>query len=393
MGSAAVADASVAGCVVLATCNRFEVYLEAADGTDPGVAAKAAVQAVANMTGLSHATTTDVLRLLVGARPVAEHLFAVASGLDSMVVGEREVAGQVRRALEVARTDGTTSPMLERLFQSASRASRAVGAGTGLGSSGRSVAAVALDLAADALADGDDDPLVGARVLVIGTGAFARATVKVLRRRGAARIVVHSPSGRSVVPVDEPQLAVVPGDGLVDALAQADLVVGCSGVRGPVVGPEELHVARRSGRAGRSLVLVDLALRHDIDPAVADVPGVTLIDLVTVQERAGLGTPVIVAGQQIVAVHARRFADRIAELEVVPAVVALRSHVHALVDAEVARLPAASRAEVEPVARRIAAQMLHEASERARELARRGEGRAYRAAVELLVGADPSGEG
>ena len=144
VGPAVVADAALDGCVVLATCNRFELYLDAVDGRAE-VAAKAAADAVAHATGLPPDDVAHALRPRTGMFPVAQHLFGVASGLDSMVVGEREVAGQVRRALTSARAQGTTSSDLERLFQWASRTSRAVGAGTSLGSSGRSVVAVALD--------------------------------------------------------------------------------------------------------------------------------------------------------------------------------------------------------------------------------------------------------
>lgn len=404
VGPAAVADASVAGCVVLATCNRFELYLDAVEGTAPDVAAKAAVDAVAGATGLPADDVAHALRPRTGMFPVAQHLFGVASGLDSMVVGEREVAGQVRRALASAREDGTTSSDLERLFQWASRASRAVGAGTSLGSSGRSVVAVALDLAGDALgaalAPDDaarnvaqdaapDDALAGRRALVVGTGTYARAVLSALERRGVHDVTIYSPSGRAAELAAARGLAAVPDGGLVDALAAADLVVTCSGALGPVLGPDDVRAARPDGRP---VAIVDLALRHDVDPAVARVPGVTFVDLGTVQQHAGYVAPEVADGWQIVAEHAARFADTLSDRDVVPAVVALRAYVHEVLDDELRR-SRVSAPETERALRRFAGRLLHTSAVRARVHARRGTGAAYREAVETLLGVELDDDG
>jgi glutamyl-tRNA reductase len=368
-------DASIIGCVVLATCNRFELYLDARDAE---VAAKAAVHAVVEATGLPSDDVASVLRVRRGARDVAEHLFGVAAGLESMVVGEREVAGQVRRALAAARADGTTTPALERLFQTASRASRAVVARTGLGSGGRSVVTVALDLAAR------DLPLAGARVLLIGTGSYASAAVGALTARGVGRITVHSPSGRADDFARGRGLGVV--ERLADGLADADLVVGCSGAAGPVLGADDVRAARAAG--GGPSVLVDLALRHDVDPAVRTV-GLPVIDLATVREHVA---PLEVGGaRRVVAEHAARFEATLAEQELVPALVALRAHVHDLLEDELRR----TRAEgtpIEPALRRFAARLLHLPAVRARDHARRGEAAAYRDAVETLLGLGRDGD-
>jgi glutamyl-tRNA reductase len=367
-------DASITGCVVLATCNRFELYL---DVRDAEVAAKAATHAVAEATGLPSDHLASVLRVRRGARDVAEHLFGVAAGLESMVVGEREVAGQVRRALAAARTDGTTTPALERLFQTASRASRAV-ARTGLGTGGRSVVTVALDLAAR------DLPLAGARVLLIGTGSYARAAVGALAARGVGRITVHSPSGRAGDFARGRGLGVV--ERLVDGLADADLVVGCSGAAGPVLGIDDVRAARAAG--GGPSVLVDLALRHDVDPAVRTV-GLPVIDLATVRQHVA---PLEVGeARRVVAEHAARFEATLAEQELVPVVVALRAHVQDLLEDEIRR----TRAEgtpIEPALRRFAARLLHLPAVQARDHARRGEADAYRDAVVTLLGLSLDGE-
>ncbi|WP_231494979.1 glutamyl-tRNA reductase [Cellulomonas sp. KRMCY2] len=406
VGSTVVSDSqAITGCVVLATCNRFEVYLDTGaaadrpDGVDDEVVA-AAIAAIAKASGLRTADVAAALQ--AGSGPaVARHLFAVASGLDSMVVGEREVAGQVRRALQAARAQGTTSPRLERLFQTASRTSRAVGSRTGLAGTGRSVVGVALDLATHELARHDLD-LVHARVLLVGTGSYAGASLTALRARGAQDLVVHSPSGRAAeFAADRGLAAVVPGT-LPDELARADVVVSCSGALGPVIDTAMVAAARErstgaDGRA-RPVVLVDLALRHDIDPRVVGLPGVRLIDLAAVQRHSpATVTPAVEAGRLIVAERAADFERELDEQLLVPAVVALRGHVDQVLEAEVERVRLLARAkgadpasveQVERSLRRFAAAVLHTPSVRAREHARAGRHAEYRAGLEALFGID-----
>ncbi len=177
-GDAARAD-GVRGAVVLATCNRFEAYLDVEDDVDAAAVVLGA---------LSASTGDDAQALAVTARAlsgndVVQHLFAVTAGLESMVVGEDEISGQVQRALTAARADGTSSRELERLFQRAARTSRDVRAATDLGGAGRSVARLALDLAGSRIAD-----WAGERILVVGTGRYAATTIAALRARGAADI-------------------------------------------------------------------------------------------------------------------------------------------------------------------------------------------------------------
>lgn len=372
VGAAVVADASIAGCVVLATCNRFELYL---DSPEPEIGRKAAVQVVAEATGLTIDDAADALQPVAGERAVAEHLFAVASGLESMVVGEREITGQVRRALTAARAGGTTTPTLERLFQTASRASRVVMARTGLGRSGRSLVAVALDVAAQ------EAPFVGARVLLIGTGSYARTAVGALRAHHVGRIAVHSASGRAGELAEALDLDVA-GD-LADELAAADVVVGCSGAAGHVIGVPELRAAQAA--TGGPGVLVDLALRHDIDPAVREL-GVPLIDLATV--RRHVEPPEVAQARDVVAAEAEEFAAALAEAELVPVVVALRGRVHAILEEELRRLPPDHGPEAEAALRRFAARLLHTPVVRARDHARRGRSAEYRDAVETLLGVE-----
>ncbi|KGM08725.1 glutamyl-tRNA reductase, partial [Cellulomonas bogoriensis 69B4 = DSM 16987] len=401
VGTEVVADShEITGCVVLATCNRFEVYLDVAEscrGTDDALAAVTAT--VARTSGLAVADVRDSLQARVGA-DVAQHLFAVASGLDSMVVGEREVAGQVRRALHTARAQRTTSPRLERLFQTASRTSRAVGARTGLAGTGRSVVGVALDIAGHVLADEGLD-LAHARVLLIGTGSYAGASVTALQARGVRDVAVHSPSGRAAVFAAERDLEAVDPGTLPDQLARADVVLSCSGALGPVIDTDMVVAARRaateSGGRPRPVVLIDLALHHDIDPKVAGVDGVHLVDLATVQQHSPTTvTPAVTAGLDIVDRAAQEFEAGLAELEVVPAVVALRTEVDRTVRAEVdrvrARAGAEAAAQVERSLRRVTAALMHGPTVRAREHARAGQVDRYRDGVEAVFGVTlPSG--
>lgn len=448
VASTVVADSpEITGCIVLATCNRFELYLDVADGgpvgsavagpaVSPaaddaarlGEAASVATDVVARLGGMDPERIATLLRPVIGP-DVARHLFAVASGLDSMVVGEREVAGQVRRALRAARADGTTSSVLERLFQAASGTARAVGSRTGLAGRGRSVVGVALDLAGTALAgplsagtgpaglaattgptpsDGPEQPgdrsggrepgLAHGRALLIGTGSYAGATVSALRARGVASIAVYSPSGRAEAFAADRGLTPVPADGLVRAMGEAELVVCCSGTRGPAIDAamvrEARHATAPSGRP-RPLVLVDLALRHDVAPDVADVPGVHLIDLAVVQQHAPEVTPALQEGYAVVAERAAEFEAELAERSLAPAVVALREHVGRVLEAEVARLRVARRRAgasdetdasdlTERSLRRFAATILHTPAVRAREHARAGTDQAYRDALASL---------
>lgn len=402
VGREIVADSpDVTGCVVLATCNRFEVYVDHADGdgdAPPGELLEdgvpvALAQAVAAAVATASGTCAD--DVAEGLRPrsgddVARHLFAVASGLDSMVVGEREVAGQVRRALAAARSEATTTAHLERLFQTASRTSRAVGSRTALGAAGRSVVGVALDIVAERVG------LRGASVLLVGTGSYAGASLAALRARGAHDVAVHSPSGRGEQFAAERGVDVVTHAGLADALARADVVVSCSGAHGVVVDVEAVRTARarRGGSDGgpRPLAVVDLALRHDVDPAVRDVPGVLLVDLQAVQRHAPTVVgPEVERGWAIVEEAVRDFGAALAETAADPAVVALRRHVDALVAAELDRVratgaDAATVADVERSVRRLAARILHRPTVLARASARQGRHAEHREALTRVFG-------
>ena len=384
LGPAVVVSPSVSGAVVLPTCNRFEVYVEAQDAES---ARSVVVAALARTSGLTAAEVSDALEVFEGDEAV-RHLLSVATGLESMVVGEREISGQVRRAHADARAGSHLSPHLDRLFQSALRTSRVVASSTGLGTSGRSVVSVALDLA--------DATVVwaGARVVVIGTGALADAAVGAMQGRGALVAGVYSPSGRASEFARMHGLEEIADSELHEAVRNADVVLSCSGGEGLVL----TAAAVSASRAGvpSELTIIDLALWRDVEPEVASLPGVHMVDLETVGAQAPEeSVNAIEAARSIVAHAVARFQDESRTLD--PAIVALREHVFGLLEREVARLqpsPGADEAAIakaeaaEDALRHFAKTLLHLPTVRAREHAAAGESERYLAAIRALYGID-----
>lgn len=385
----------VRGAVVLVTCNRVEAYLDVESAEHVPGAVDRVVAVVGSSAGAPAEEVRGALRVRTGA-DVPRHLFAVASGLDSMVVGEREVAGQVRRAFVRAQEHGVTTGDLERLFATAARASRTVEAHAGLGALGRSVVGVALDLAEPHLR-----PWAEVRALLVGTGSYAGVSLAALRARGCADVAVFSATGRAEEFALTRDVRPVPEDGLPAALTAADLVVACSGTQNPLLDVPLLEAAGsgatqpgpgvpdRGARRSGPRVVVDLALRHDVDPEVARVPGLVLVDLAAVRAAApAVREEQVARAAAIVDTAAEQYEGAVAERAVDHAVVALRAHVQAAVDAEVARLP---RGPVPPEAverslRRLAATLLHTPSVRARDAARAGLVEDYLMALRLLHG-------
>ncbi|WP_206447916.1 glutamyl-tRNA reductase [Agrococcus sp. KRD186] len=227
------AHPAVDGAVVVSTCNRFEVYLDVQ--ADEHSAAGIAQTAAADALGFHH---PESLEPLTEAR-AAEHLFAVAAGLESVVVGEGEIAGQVRRALSAAQEAGTTSAHLERLFQRASETQRGIKNRTGLGEAGRSIVRLGLDLASARI------DIADARVLLVGTGRFAGVSLAELRRRGARHIEVWSPSGRGNGFARSHAIGHVDGRDAALAAASADIIVACTSAEGFVVDAALLRAGRQ----------------------------------------------------------------------------------------------------------------------------------------------------
>ncbi len=373
------ASPAVSGVVVLATCNRFELYLDVDDAAHAPQARAAVAATVAARSGYDPASVAAHLTVTTGTETAA-HLFAVASGLESMVVGEREIAGQVRRALTTARKDGTTTSALEGLFQAASRVSRTVEKRTGLGAAGRSVVGVALDIAERELVAWDR-----VRCVLVGTGSYAGASLAALKARGCRDVRVYSPSGRAGPFAAARGVGAVPaGADLATELAGVDLVVACSGAAGAVLTVDALARTRSDG--AQPLTVVDLALRHDVDPGVRSLPGVRLVSLTTVAEHAPAEHGAVQAARALVAQAAEEYeADRRVR-EWSPAVLAERSRVLGGLESALSELDTDERAA--RAARRRTRAALHGPTVRAREAARAGDTAAYAAALAELAAVD-----
>lgn len=371
------------GSAVLATCNRFEIYLDLEEG-----AADAAVASIAEALETDPATFSARTEQHT-EEFAAEHLFAVASGLESAAVGEGEIAGQVRRAHIRARKAETLSDPLERMFQAAHRVARDVKHRTGLQDEGRSLVRLGLLLAERRIESWAD-----ARVLLIGTGAYAGATVSALRSRGAELITVHSPSGRAQAFADARGIASVPPEGFAPALASADILIACSSVQDPLITAADLAGVRE-----RPPLLIDLGMPRNIDPAVSGLDGVELLDI----EVIGRHSPVpelsaTAEARRLVQEAAVEFSATLAEREALPTLVTLRNHVLAILEDEIcrARRPGAAddaetTASVEAALRRLTGRILHAPSERIRALGRAGRAEEARTAAAALFGLHEDG--
>ena len=374
-------QAVVRGAVLLATCNRFELYMDATEFHSAVDGARNLIRDLADP-DLPH--IDPALAVYVGDGAV-EHLFKVSCGLDSMVVGEHEIAGQVRQAL--ADSDATASPVLRRLFQAALTTSKAVASGTTLGGAGRSLASVGLDLIARRFGS-----FGGRNVLLQGTGAYAGVVVAELIRRDAGNIRVHSGTGRAAAfAQSHPPVVPVHASGLPDSLRWADVVVCCSGTSTRSLTVDLLADARR-GRP-EPLPILDLALAGDVPADVDELADVVVVDLDEVArnappERAAAVSAALSIVDKGVAAFQHTEGGRQAD----PAVTAMRAYVSSIIEAEVQSAERRHSPETaEAVARslrRVSNALLHTPSIRAAALARSGDVDDYRNALHTLFGID-----
>jgi glutamyl-tRNA reductase len=373
--------------VVLATCNRVEVYADTAR-FHGGVAD--VVRVLSEASGVDVDDLTGHLYVHYDAA-VAAHLFSVAAGLDSMAVGESQILGQVRTLWHQARARGL-GRLLDELFQQALRVGKRAQSETGLDRRSNVVVDHALDRAAAVL--GTPAP----RTLVVGAGAMAAVVVSSLLRRAGAADGTGTPwltvvnrteeVARRLTATAGPAARVAPWEHLEAELARAELVVTCTGAVGHVVDGRHLAAARPE-----RLVLVDLALPRDVDPLAARVDGVTLLDLETLgAEVAALaGTDEVVAARRIVATEVGAWRAQRAASGVAPTVVALREQALAILEAELDRLdrrlpdlPGGAREEIRNAVRRVLEKVLHTPTVRVKELADEPGGTFYAEALRTL---------
>jgi glutamyl-tRNA reductase len=355
------------GCeaVCLSTCNRTELYVAAAD------AEAAEREAVAVLASLEPEVEPALYRL--HDRAAAHHLFRVAAGLDSLVPGEGEILGQVRAAHEL----GTTGPLLDRVFRQALHAGRKVRTQTAIGQSPASVSA-----AAAALAEQVFGSLEGRSILLLGAGKVSDQTARNLRSRGAEiTLVANSKTERGRIH---------------EELAAVDVVIASTSASGLVLEAATVSQALRS-RRGRRLLLVDLAVPRDLDPAIGELDGCYLYDIDDLEqivvETLSLRRREAERAETIVAAEAERFHEWHASLDVVPAIASLRARAEEIREAELqkaesllGRLDESQRRAVEAVTAQIVNKLLHLPTVRMKQAAAAADGVLYAETVRHLFG-------
>lgn len=296
----------------------------------------------------------------------ARHLFRVAAGLDSMILGEAEIQGQVKRAYELALVEGATGPILNRLFRGALTAGKRVRGETGIGEGGISVPSAAVELATRTFGD-----LADRRVLLIGAGETAELTARALAARGVAAVfVANRRYDRAIGLAQRFGGEAVRIDDLPMQLESADIVVSSTNSPHHIVERDELEVVAQA-RGGRQLLLVDLAVPRDVDPACREVAGVVVRDVDDVQSIADRNASGREAearrAERIVSAELARFEDWLASLEVLPTVASLRERADEIVRRVLAEnedrfsaLEDGDRERIEAMARAIASRILHE---------------------------------
>ncbi|BBY63209.1 glutamyl-tRNA reductase [Mycolicibacterium helvum] len=384
--------------MVLSTCNRVEVYA-VVDAFHGGLSAIG--QVLAEHSGMSMGDLTKYAYVRYSEAAV-EHLFAVASGLDSAVIGEQQVLGQVRRAYANAETNKTVGRILHDLAQRALSVGKRVHSETAIDAAGASVVSVALDIAGSRL-----DGLAGCSATVVGAGSMGGLSVAHLLRAGITHIDVVNrslPRAERLAESIRQQGATAQAltlEHLPAALAAADVVVSCTGAVRPVVSLADVHHALASTRrdeAAPPLVLCDLGMPRDVDPAVAGLPGVSVIDMDRVQREpsARAAAADAEAARQIVAAEVASFLAGQRMSEVTPTVTALRQRAADVVEAELLRLDNrlpglndSQRDEVARTVRRVVDKLLHAPTVRVKQLASSPGGDAYAEALRELFELDP----
>jgi glutamyl-tRNA reductase len=382
----------VDGAAVLSTCNRVEVYADART-FHGGVAA--ASELLARHTGIPLAELTGHLYVHYADRAV-QHLLAVACGLESMVIGESQILGQVRRAFAAAREHGTLSHGLSQAGALALRAGKRAHAQTAIDQAGPSVVSAGLTAALGALERRD---LAGLAVLIVGAGAMSGLAAATAARHGAGSLVVVNRTARRAR-----QLAgsvggtAAPMTGLASQLAAADLVISCTGAAGQVIGARDVAAALAArGPAAGPLVLLDLAMPRDVAPEAAGLPGAAVVSLAELAQAGPAGEAGSAAERvrQIVAEEFAAWASAGRATQVTPTVLALRAKAAGVVEAESTRLGRRlpglddrARHEIAQAMHRIADKLLHAPTVRVKELAGSPGAESYEAALRVLFDLD-----
>jgi glutamyl-tRNA reductase len=388
----------VAGTFVISTCNRVEIYADV-DRFHGSVAA--ICELLSQYSGIPTQDLTGNLYVHYEERAV-KHLLNVASGLDSMVVGEGQILGQVRTALNAAREHGTLGRALGDVGSAALRAGKRAHAETGIDRAGASLVSVGIETAVAALGR---PSLTGQRVLVVGAGSMSSLAATTASRAGASRVTVanrtrgHADRLAAAVGGDTTDLAELPG-----AIADADLVISCTGASGLVITADLVRQAlTRRDQAGP--VFLDLAMPRDVGADVAELPGVIVIGMDELADagRTAIAVPGITADlaavRAIVDEEFDTYRSAAHAAQVTPTVVALRAKAAEVVDAELARLEGRLQNvegfdghaldEIARTVRRVVDKLLHAPTVRVKELAGSPRGDGYDEALRVLFDLDP----
>jgi len=401
----------VAEAFVVSTCNRVEVYAEV-DRFHAGVTA--ICELLARHCGVPSHELTQYLYVHYEDRAVS-HLLAVAAGLDSMVVGEDQILGQVRSAVKLAAEHGTAGRVLGELGRLALHTGKRARAETAIGRAGLSLLSVAVELAAARLGPPRPgaDALAGHDVLIVGAGSMSALAVATAARSGAASIAVanrtREHAERLAAGVSTVTTTVAGLDDLPAAIAAADVVISCTGAAGQVITADMVSAAlaarqaagraQAAGEAQGALVIMDLAMPRDVDPAVAGLPGVVLVGMDQLSEHASaVRDDDVAAVRAILEAELAAYQSAMDAARVAPVVVALRAKAANVVDAELARLAGRLSAdglsghaldEIAQTVRRVVDKLLHAPTVRVKELAGSPGGEEYAAALRVLFDLDP----
>jgi glutamyl-tRNA reductase len=381
--------------MVLSTCNRVEVYA-VVDAFHGGLSVIGSVLSERAGMSLNDLTKHAYVRY---AEAAVEHLFAVASGLDSAVIGEAQVLGQVRRAYANAEANQTVGRTLHELSQRALSVGKRVHSETGIDAAGASVVSVALNMAGVKL-----NSLAGRTAAIIGAGSMGALAAAHLARAGIARVEVVNrslPRAERIVENLSAQGVEARAHTLEDiavALADADVVVACTGALRPVLSLADAHRGLSNRPENRPLAICDLGMPRDVDAAIAGLPGVYMIDMDRIQREPPARAAVsdATAARAIVAAEVANYLAGQRMAEVTPTVTALRQRAADVVEAELLRLEnrvpgleAAYRDEVAKTVRRVVDKLLHAPTVRVKQLASAPGGDSYAEALRELFELDP----
>ena len=369
--------------VAISTCNRTETYLVVSDPV------KAEGELLGRLAQRGHIRPTELVDVVYSPRncDAARHLFRVCAGLDSMIVGESEIQGQVRRSYESALAAGTTGPFTNRLFRAALQTGKRVRTETAVATTRVSVSSVAVDLASRAVGD-----LADRSVLIVGAGETAELTARAMHEQGVTTMFVanrRADRARALAARFDGEVGSL--DELPERLATADIVVASTSSPHPIIGADELRTVMEI-RGGRPLVLIDIAVPRDVESECGELPGVTLFDMDDLQATIARNIEVREGerdrGEEIVEDEIDRFSGWMAQQDATPTISALRAHGSKIVEQVLAENEGRwDLARVDAIARAVMQRLLHEPTIRMKAL-EHGGGHGRLAVLRELFGLD-----